>query len=144
AGLDDAQPVVLQRAGDDAAVLHPVLLVEHVDEALPLVEADGPVDDQKRRARLADGHPHAHEHPRRQQPSSRPRRLARKSQGGGPTAGAAAPTAAAAWAARRVWPGFGLSRRARASIVPVEEVTTLLTKSSEPWCEYPSSPSSPM
>src|SRR4051812_35809139 len=43
-----AQAVLLKRPGRDPAVLDLVLVIDHVDELQPLVEANGPVDDQQR------------------------------------------------------------------------------------------------
>src|SRR5262249_35171536 len=64
---DHAQAALWKRPGRDPAWLELVLGVEHVDELEPLLGADGPVDDEEGRVRLADRQADADEHPRRQE-----------------------------------------------------------------------------
>ena len=64
---DDAQAVFLKRPGRNAPRLGLVLGVDHVEVLMTLVRLDGPINDEQRLVRLADGQPNPHEHARRQE-----------------------------------------------------------------------------
>jgi len=66
--LDHAQAILLQRARRNAAILHLVLLVHHIDELQSLIRTDGPISDQQSIVSLANRQVDTHEHPRHQHP----------------------------------------------------------------------------